>query len=369
MLSLLKEKLDPSETLSPFSKYLFFMPLKLKIINPLDFEGWDDMVLSANEYSFFHSSAWAKTLNETYKYKPYYFSLFDKNELKALVPLMEINSFLTGRRGVSLPFSDWCEPIINEEIMIKDLLNNITDYGKKSGWKYIEFRPGRKFPRELRASASFYHHILDLQEGEHQIFFKFRDSTRRNIKKAIREGVQVKICHSVESIREFYRLNCITRKYHGLPTQSYDFFKKIHEHIISQKKGFVALASYLKRNIAGAVYFHFGEKALFKYGAFDRRYQHLRPNNLVMWEAIKWYARNGFKSISFGRTELKNEGLLQFKRGWGTSEEIINYYKYDLGKDAFVKGPHSPLIFYWFLKKMPSPILNLIGLLFYRHVG
>ena len=115
------------------------MPLKLKIINPLDFEGWDDMVLSANEYSFFHSSAWAKTLNETYQYRPYYFSLFDKSEMKALIPLMEINSFLTGRRGVSLPFSDWCEPIINEKIMIKDLLNNITDYGKKSGWKYIEY--------------------------------------------------------------------------------------------------------------------------------------------------------------------------------------------------------------------------------------
>ena len=38
----------------------------------------------------------------------------------------------------------------------------------------------------------------------------------------------------------------------------------------------------------------------------------------------------GIKTFNFGRTELKHKGLLQFKRGWGVKEEILNYYKYDL---------------------------------------
>ena len=50
--------------------------------------------------------------------------------------------------------------------------------------------------------------------------------------------------------------------------------------MISIENGFVALASYSNRVVAGAVFFHFGSKAIYKYGASDRNYQHLRANNL-----------------------------------------------------------------------------------------
>ena len=130
-------------------------------------------------------------------------------------------------------------------------------------------------------------------------FSSFRDSTKRNIKKAIQNGVHVTIQNSLQSVKEYYRLHCITRKCHGLPPQPFYFFKKIHEHIISQNKGFVALALHEGKVIAGAVFFQFGNQAIFKYGASDPRYLHIRPNNLVMWEAIKWHCQNGYQNLQF----------------------------------------------------------------------
>jgi len=65
----------------------------------------------------------------------------------------------------------------------------------------------------------------------------------------------------------------------------YDWIiKNIFDHVISRDHGDVVLASFNEKVIAGAVYFDFGEKAIFKYGASDRAYHHLRPNNLIMWE-------------------------------------------------------------------------------------
>jgi lipid II:glycine glycyltransferase (peptidoglycan interpeptide bridge formation enzyme) len=212
-------------------------------------------------------------------------------------------------------------------------------------------------------------HDLDLSQTEQEIFTTFKDSTKRNIIKAIQKGVHVKIQKSLESIEEYYRLHCITRKRHGLPPQPLYFFKKIYEHIISKKKGFVALATYKKKVIAGAVFFQFGHKAIFKYGASDPRYLYLRPNNLVMWEAIKRYCQNGFKIFNFGRTELKHKGLLQFKRGWGVKEEILNYYKYDLKENCFVIKKVGIKSSYRFFKVMPAPILRFAGNILYRHVG
>jgi hypothetical protein len=60
---------------------------------------------------------------------------------------------------------------------------------------------------------------------------------------------------------------------------------------------------------------------------------------------------------------------MQFKDGWGTEREVIKYHKYKPGKKAFVKDPVRLEMSSRFLGKLPSPIFNMIGTMFYRHVG
>ncbi len=346
------------------------MSVKLEIVNPLTFVEWDKLVLANNNYSFFHSSGWAKVLSTSYGYKPLYFSLIDRGKLRAVIPIMEVNSFLTGNRGVSLPFSDYCEPLNDETIDFRDVIHHIIDYGKKRKWKFIELRGGDQFLQEEPIFSEYYGHTLTLKRSEEEIFSSFRNSNKRNIKKAAKAGVAVKISNSLESTKAFYQLNCRTRKKHGLPPQPYYFFKRIYDHIISKNSGCLTLATYEGETIAGAVYFHFGSKVLYKYGASDEKYQNMRANNLVMWEAIKWYSRNGYERFCFGRTETSNQGLRQFKDGWGTNEYVINYYRYNIKKSAFinaepaVSGRHNKIF-----NKMPMPILKTIGSILYKHVG
>jgi hypothetical protein len=346
------------------------MNLDLKIINPLVASKWDESVLSKKTYSFFHSSSWARVLLESYKYKPLYFVLKEKNELGALLPLMEVNSLFTGKRGVSLPFSDHCDPIIDVDISFKDFLGQILEYGKNSNWRYFEIRVGQEFLQDVLPFSCFYSHTLDLSQDEDKIFAKFRDSTQRNVKKALRKGVKANIFKSLESINKFYRLHCITRKTHGLPPQPYHFFKNIYDFIILRDFGFVVLASHDKKVIAGAVFFSIGKKAFYKYGAMDRTYQHLRPSNLVMWEGIKWYCKNGYKTMNFGRTDMEDEGLRQYKEGWGTKESILKYYRFNMKKgDAIKTSSGRSKIQNKVLSKMPISLLKLIGSLSYKHMG
>jgi len=206
----------------------------IQIINPITYLGWDDLLILCPGYSFFHSSAWAKVLNKTYGYTPLYFTVFGKDGIGALIPVMEVNSFLTGKRGVSLPFTDYCEPIINDGIKFQDLMNFIIEYGEKAGWKYLEFRVDHNiFPysstRNLQPETwniipyiTYLGHTLSLSQKEDQIFSNFRDSTKRNIKKAKAEGVEVRISDQPESIDQFCSLNSVTRKRHGLPPQPVD---------------------------------------------------------------------------------------------------------------------------------------------------
>ena len=342
----------------------------INIINPINYEGWDELLLTNDKTTFFHTSAWARVLHESYRYKPLYFTLIDNGKLKALISIMEIKSFLTGLRGVSLPFADHCPPIAESEEDFNNTFNEVINYGKKADWKTIDLKCCSKY---LRGTAlpfeTFLTHDLNLTQTEQKMYSTLRDSTKRNINKANQKGVQVIIDNSTESVKEYYRLNCVTRKKHGLPPQPYFFFKKIYEHIISRKKGHVVLAIYQEKAVAGAVFLHFNNQALFKYGSSDPRYLYLRPNNLVLWKAIQRYCQNEVKTLNFGRTELKNKGLTQFKRGWGTKEEILNYYKYDLKKDCFLTKRAGIKSSYNFFRILPMPFLRLTGSLLYRHVG
>ncbi len=341
----------------------------MQIINPIEYPNWDELLLTNDNYSFFHTSEWAKVISESYNYKPLYFTVIENNKLTALIPIMAINSTLTGRRGVALPFTDSCPIIASDEKHFQELFEKIIEYGKEAKWKTLEFRGGKEYFEDKIPSETLLTHNLDLTHTEQEIFSTFRSSTKRNIKKAIKEDVQIKIRNSLESVKEFSRLNCLTRKDHGLPPQPFYFFFNIYKHIIATNKGLVILASYRNKLVAGAVYSYFKDKVIFKYGASDKSFHYLRPNNLVMWEAIKLYAQKGCKSFSFGRTEPEHKGLLQFKRGWGVKEEIINYYKYDFAKDAFVRDHHKLKTSYNFFKKLPIPLLNLTGSLLYKHIG
>lgn len=341
-----------------------------EIIDPLTAVNYDNMLLSTPGASFFHTSSWARVLVESYRYNPLYFVDASTDRFSTLVPLMEIKSLLTGKRGVSLPFTDYCDFITRDGADSAGFMESIIKYGRKSGWKYIELRPGRELDHYSQASALHFGHLLNLANGERSLLSGLRESTRRNIKKAEKEGVNIAICNSSESLAEFCRLNSMTRKIHGLPPQPMRFFKKIYKHIISKGQGIVALASAQGKCIAASVYFHFGHQAVYKYGASDRNFQHLRANNLLMWEAIRYYTENGCKSFCFGRTEPENTGLLQFKRGWGAEEYMINYYKYDLRRNSPVKDISKLHGFQnRIFSNMPIPILKLAGSLLYRHVG
>jgi len=341
----------------------------MKILDPTLLDSWDAEVAALPGASFFHGSAWATVLKKSYGFTPVYFTKAE-GRLSAAVPLMEVSSFLTGKRAVSLPFTDYCEPLVPHVEVSKVLFEAIVQEGRKRQWKYIELRGGTDFLGDGLASVWFYRHILNLTPGTDTLFKSLRDSTRRNIKKAEKEGVDVRFESTPEALRDFYRLNCLTRREHGLPPQPWHFFAHLQEEIIAKGMGTVALASFRDNVVAANVYLHANSEAIYKYGASDKAWQSLRAANLVMWEAIKHYAGEGVRSLCFGRTEPENEGLRQFKTGWGAEESIINYYRYDLAAGAFVAGPKtvSARANHVF-SRMPIPALKAIGGLLYRHMG
>lgn len=336
--------------------------------SPLEQADWNAQIAEQTASSFFHNQAWAHVLSETYGYKPFYFVGSEPGAAHSVLPLMEVQSALTGKRAVSLPFTDHCEPLCANKTIFQHLFRNAVELGKLRGWNYLEFRGGEKFFEETPPLNSFYGHGLEVPRDENIFFSQLKSSVRRAIRKAEKSGVRVEISRDFDTVREFYQLHCKTRKRHGAPPQPLSFFRNIHKHVLAKGLGEVILARWKKTPLAGAIFFNDGRSVIYKFGASDEAFQDLRGNNLVFWEAIRWFSRRGIKKMDFGRTSLHNEGLRRFKLGWNAEEKKIHYFRFCLKRAKFVSAADDS--YGWHncvFRTLPVFASRMIGQVLYRH--
>ncbi|MES2693312.1 MAG: GNAT family N-acetyltransferase [Verrucomicrobiota bacterium] len=339
-------------------------------IDPLNDPAWDAGLAAFPGATCFHTAAWARVLRDTYRFQPSYFTTRTADgALSSIVPLMEVNSWLTGRRGLSLPFTDECEPLGIDRETLRTTFRAIVAHAKVRRWKHWELR-GNTTALDAPSAVSFHGHRLALSSDSARLLARCDSAVRRAIRKAEQAQLTITFAHDLESTRAFHALLCKTRRRLGVPPQPLRFFENIQRHILSHRKGCIVLARLGDTPIAGAVFLHFGRSALFKFGASDETFQQFRPNNLVMWRAIDWHARNGFDSLDFGRTSLGNEGLRRFKLSWGATERRISYARFDPRAATFVKAPDRSLGWHnGLFRVLPVAIARLLGAAAYKHVA
>jgi CelD/BcsL family acetyltransferase involved in cellulose biosynthesis len=343
---------------------------EMMTVDPLSKGDWDALVAAHSGRTIFHSAGWARVLGDTYGHRPFYFTRFEGRQLAALLPVMEVSSPLTGRRGVALPFTDFCPPLMSVNAEGGQLYQEALECGRQRHWKYLECRSLDNAWPGSRASVSYYGHSIDLSVGQPGLFQKMEAAVRRGVRKAEREGVKVDFDTGEQSMRNFFRLHCGTRRRHGLPPQPWRFFSNIQRHLLGAGSGFVATARVAKQAVAAAVFLHDGRQALYKFGASDYAYQGLRPNNLIMWAALNHCAEKGLAILHLGRTSLSNAGTRRFKLGLGAVEEKIHYAKYDFASEQFVSDVDR--VEGWFNRvfaQMPLPLLRLSGAVLYPHLS
>lgn len=330
---------------------------------------WDDQVASHRGATFFHTQAWARVIWETYGHRPAYL-VTARGPAGAVVPMMELNSPVTGRRGVCLPYTDECGPLMGEGTEREAILRRLHEHARARRWRYFEIRESGGLFEDAPASVSFHGHYTDLSVGEEALFQQVEGAVRRAIRKAQAGAVQAEISQAPGAMEEYYRLHCRTRRKHGLPPQPWSFFANIHRYVVAAGAGFVSLARVNGKPVAGSVFFLHRRRALYKFGASDERFQQLRGSNLQMWEAMRWLIRHGYEELDFGRTSLANAGLRRFKLGWAAKEKVISYAKYDMRRSMFVTDMDRGIGWYnrWF-SMLPVPLLRWVGSWVYRHMA
>jgi CelD/BcsL family acetyltransferase involved in cellulose biosynthesis len=271
------------------------------------------------------------------------------------------------RKWVALPFTDYCPPVVSDSANLSEVAVALDAARREKCIPRFEVRAGLDIA-ESYAPVVAVRHTLELNSQPEVVFRTFnRSQTQRNIRKAQREGVvALRRGTSMQDLtRVYFDLHLETRRRQGVPTQPRRFFEHLWRELLEPGHGFLLLASADGRPIAGGVFLTWKDTVVYKFGASSSRFWSLRPNNLLFWEAIRWSCEQGFRVFDFGRTDLANRGLRNFKDNWGTQESPL---RYSVISDAAPKslGPTLPRPVSAVIRMSPTWLSRMLGELLYR---
>lgn len=345
-------------------------------LDPTKDSRWAELVKRHPNASVFHTVAWLQALQRTYGYEPVAFTTSPPTgELENGLVFCRINSWLTGRRLVSLPFSDHCEPLCNSMEDVRFLIRYLQTALEHEEWKYLEVRPTNGNWSHTGdgvgciPSASYYLHTLDLGPDLSEVFDSLdRDSVQRRIQRAQQAGLVEKRGTSESHLRELYRLLVITRRRHHVPPPPYDWFQNL---ISCQGKALeIRLAYQNETPIAAILTLRFRDIVYYKYGCSDARFHKFGAMPWLLWNAIAAAKSEGANEFDLGRTEAENAGLLAFKNHWVAQPKQLVYWRFpEDSNSAYSTGGWRSKMAKFIFSCIPNRLLRVAGKLLYRHVG
>ncbi|HDN01440.1 MAG TPA: GNAT family N-acetyltransferase [Candidatus Bathyarchaeota archaeon] len=304
----------------------------MKVIDNPNTEVWQEIVDRCEYATFFHTPAWARILVETY---PRYriatkLFLFDDGT-RIILPLIELKACKGILRSyISMPFGVYGGIISDDKInaqKIKRVFEYVSQYKfthvRIFGNPYYDYKLPDKY--QVR---DYFTQLLRIEQGFEFIWRNYKYSVRKQVKKAERNGVYVKLAGSLEEYKEYFKIYQLALERWGEKATSryeFDLFKKVYE--IAGEKAKLWLVCHQKI-VGGTLVFYHNWHSVEWHAAFDSNYFKLGIRNFLVNEIIKDAIQRGFKIYDFNPSG-GHEGVVRFKESFGAEKRFFKVWSFE----------------------------------------
>jgi CelD/BcsL family acetyltransferase involved in cellulose biosynthesis len=340
----------------------------LLVLEPDD-QRWKSFVEYNDQATVFHHPAWIQLLSESYNQSSFVLAVANSDgDIKAGMPIVNVQSFLTGHRWASLPFTDHCAPLYEDHQWLDCLTDNVLDLYHKGEAPPIELRWEYTSKPLLNQSQQYVLTLLQLDSQPEVVAKRIKSKYRRMPRVAQERGARAILGRTCDDMDTFYKLHVVTRRRLGVPVQPKKFFDLLWKKIIDQGLGFVIHTYKGDDCLSSAVFLHWNKTLIYKYSATSGVEKQLSPNDLLMWTAIQWGCENGYKVLDMGRSHIDDHGLRHFKRRWG-AEEYPLVYSFLPERNTGLTNGRLKNVLEAVICHSPPWVCRLTGELLYWHFG
>lgn len=308
-------------------------------VDPSSDDRWADLVAERRS-DVFHSPAWARVLVDGYGFDVRARLLLDTaGRPLSGIPYVDVDD-VRGSRRISLPFSDFCDPLGEESGHSTLLGESFLSSGGRAHVRCLQ-APAPPHALGWEETGNLAWHRVDVDRSEEEMWESLHSSGRRAIRRARSAGVEVAPATTEAELRRFYEMHLRVRKHkYGLLAQPYRFFEAIWEHFLSVGQGRLLLATVGPDVVGGVLYLKWKDTLYYKFNASEHSRLDVRPNDLLVWEGLCNAHEEWLHWFDFGVSDRDQEGLMRYKRKYATEEGTVR--RYSAGPD--VPDPVGPLL-------------------------
>jgi len=331
---------------------------------------WEQINTVAENSTFLSSIHWIEFQKSLGRHIDQYF-IFKEEGASEPVGIIYIEKF--NRKFVKFAYSPYGPVIRNSEMgigtengidmeLLKSLKSFMQEYIKERNLTLFRFDP--LWPKSYLQNLSkigFRQALapaqakdiweLDLTKSEDELRSGMGKSTRYNINKTTKSGIEIVKASLTEHVKAFADLMQETTGRKNFGNYNYGYFQKQFDALNSKGMTNIYLAKFEGKFLAGALINYYKDTAYYTHGCStsDRELSKLRAPYLLQWTIMRESKSKGFKKYnmwgvlpeSMSESErLRNpmNGVSEFKRSFGgyeinyvgAVETFVNPRKYDL---------------------------------------
>jgi CelD/BcsL family acetyltransferase involved in cellulose biosynthesis len=350
----------------------------ISVVDPWKDARWDAYVASHPRATVYHTGGWIRIVCEIGRYPSLCLVHEHEGSVTGVMPLVAVESALTGRRISTLPFSDMCFPLADDAGVAAALLARAGEIRTERRAAFHEMRglPALRDGSNAETSGyarsgHFYNFVIPLTTDPEAVRMTFsRTGVRQTISKSIKQGVTVRL-GDMRDLDTFYPLYVRNRLRHGIPPQPLKLFAAILERPGQGAKAMLYLAEHNGAALAALIMLRHNGVTYAKYEGVDESRRDLAALYPLFWKTIEDAVLAGDRAYDFGRTAADNPGLCQFKQRWGTTQTEMPYYFHPPVEGVSVVRTESLKyrVFTGAFRRMPAGLAVRIGERIFRHFG
>ena len=326
---------------------------------------WDRFVAECPEATFFHQSGWARVIEEVFGYRTYFLYAERSARIEGVLPLAFVDSWLTGRALVSLPFC------------IEAGVAAIS----------VEARAALEREALLIAAQLGVAHLEIRSRGVHQpdwptqdLYVRFEKpilpeaadnlaAIPRKQRAVVRKGQAAGLVARRDEVSRFHALYADNMRRHGSPAHGQRYFEKLCE-VFGDQCRVLTVADARGVALSSVMSFYFRDTVLPYYAGDVAAARESHANDFKYWALMDEARVAGCTVFDYGRSKV-GSGSFSFKKNWGCEPQPL-YYQYQFLRGQRAVPEHNPnnpkyrfLIAAW--RRLPLPLTRILGPRVARH--
>ncbi|MBJ2172611.1 peptidoglycan bridge formation glycyltransferase FemA/FemB family protein [Aureibaculum sp. A20] len=301
----------------------------------IDKNAWDDLIKKSQYGSVFQHSEMYEFWEKQDECDPFVFGIEENNNLLAVCQVVVQYNGTGLKKNFSkraiiyggAVISDTCE----KDEVLTSLIKNMNKL-LKSKAIYSEFRHAFLYKEFDKIFKENNYEYLPYQNfkisltNEEEVFNNLTSEKRRQIRRSIKEGVEISYENTDFNIKGVYNIiKGIYLEKVKKPLPKLEFFNDLAK----QKLGNIFALIYQGKVIGGG-FLVFDNKCVYDWyrGGLDRDFKHQYPSTLAAWAVIKFGLDKQLSTFDFMGAGIKGEdyGVRNFKAQYGG--ELVEHGRY-----------------------------------------